>query len=237
MTDTPMNSPVEVHDELDVKVEQGTSMPWLAVYKRELGLYFRSPIAYGVAFAILFFLGILFNSYIAQAISANASGHQQIAADATYPCSWSNRGRVKRFKGDIDGAIADYSKAIDLDPNFAIALNNRGDAYIQTGDLDKAVADLDKAISAEPDFPRALGNRGYAKYLMHDYDGAIVDYTAEIALTPNDVLAFINRGTACAVCASTNAHSSPANRRYAAVNFGRMSQSTVMRACFIAPAL
>ncbi|MEO8397011.1 MAG: ABC transporter permease, partial [Chloroflexota bacterium] len=84
MTDTPMNSPVEVHEERDVQVIQGTAMPWLAVYKRELGLYFRSPIAYGVAFAILFFLGILFNSYIAQAISANAGGQQQIAADATY---------------------------------------------------------------------------------------------------------------------------------------------------------
>ncbi len=48
-------------------VEQGIAMPWLAVYKRELGLYFRSPIAYGVAFAILFFLGVLINGYIAQA--------------------------------------------------------------------------------------------------------------------------------------------------------------------------
>ncbi|MBI1256947.1 MAG: ABC transporter permease subunit [Chloroflexi bacterium] len=84
MTDTPMNSPVAVQDEPNVEVEQGTPIPWLAVYKRELGQYFRSPIAYGVAFAILFFLGLLFNGYIAQAVAANASGQSQIPADSTY---------------------------------------------------------------------------------------------------------------------------------------------------------
>ena len=52
-------------------------MPWFAVFKRELGLYFRSPIAYGVAFAILFFLGLLFNGYVSQA-------NGQIPADSSY---------------------------------------------------------------------------------------------------------------------------------------------------------
>ncbi len=33
-----------------------------AVYKRELALYFRSPIAYGVAFALIFFLSLLFSA-------------------------------------------------------------------------------------------------------------------------------------------------------------------------------
>ena len=77
MTDTPMNTPIDVHDEIDVPVEQGRAVPWFAVYKRELGLYFRSPIAYGVAFAILFFLGVLFNGYVSQA-------NGQVPADSTY---------------------------------------------------------------------------------------------------------------------------------------------------------
>ena len=58
-------------------VEQGMALPWFAVFKRELRQYFRSPIAYGVAFAILFFLGLLFNGYIAQA-------NGQFSADSTY---------------------------------------------------------------------------------------------------------------------------------------------------------
>ena len=40
-----------------------------AVFKREVGLYFRSPIAYAIAFALLLFLGVLFNGYVVQANS------------------------------------------------------------------------------------------------------------------------------------------------------------------------
>ncbi len=48
-----------------------------AVFKREVALYFRSPVAYAIGFAVLFFLSILFNGYIAQA-------NNQFPADATY---------------------------------------------------------------------------------------------------------------------------------------------------------
>jgi ABC-2 type transport system permease protein len=43
----------------------------LAVYKRELGLYFRSPIAYAIAFALLLFFGLLFSSNISQYVNYN----------------------------------------------------------------------------------------------------------------------------------------------------------------------
>jgi ABC-2 type transport system permease protein len=48
-----------------------------AVFKRELALYFRSPIAYAVAFALLMFIGVLFSGNLAQAVSYNASALQQ----------------------------------------------------------------------------------------------------------------------------------------------------------------
>jgi ABC-2 type transport system permease protein len=48
-----------------------------AVFKRELGLYFRSPIAYAVAFALLLFIGVLFTGNLSQAVSYNASALQQ----------------------------------------------------------------------------------------------------------------------------------------------------------------
>ena len=49
-------------------------------------------------------------------------------------------------KGDYDRAIADYNKALELDPKDATAYNNRGYAYRQKGDYDKAIADYDKAL-------------------------------------------------------------------------------------------
>ncbi|MBE2181885.1 MAG: ABC transporter permease subunit [Anaerolineae bacterium] len=47
-------------------VETGAAFPFWAVFKREFKQYFRSPIAYGVAFALFLFLGIYFNGFISQ---------------------------------------------------------------------------------------------------------------------------------------------------------------------------
>lgn len=38
-----------------------------AVYKRELGVYFRSPVAYAIAFALMFFFGLLFSNSLSSA--------------------------------------------------------------------------------------------------------------------------------------------------------------------------
>ena len=34
--------------------------------------------------------------------------------------------KIKYDRGDYTGAIADYDKAIELDPNYALAYTNRG---------------------------------------------------------------------------------------------------------------
>ena len=44
-------------------------------------------------------------------------------------------------KDDYDAAIADYTRAIEIDPNFALAYNNRGNAYRRIGNDDAAEAD------------------------------------------------------------------------------------------------
>jgi ABC-2 type transport system permease protein len=46
----------------------------IAVYKREMGLYFRSPIAYAVAFAMLILFGLLFGAVIVNASNYNLQG-------------------------------------------------------------------------------------------------------------------------------------------------------------------
>ncbi|MEO0560757.1 MAG: ABC transporter permease [Chloroflexota bacterium] len=42
-----------------------------AVFKRELAVYFRSPIAYAVAFAVYFFIGLLFVGNLIQVVAIN----------------------------------------------------------------------------------------------------------------------------------------------------------------------
>ena len=80
------------------------------------------------------------------------------------------------------GAIADYSKAIALQPNFADAYYSRGNSKLQLKDYIGAIADYSKAIELKPDNADAYYNRGNSKILPKDYNGAIIDYSKAIEL-------------------------------------------------------
>ena len=51
--------------------------------------------------------------------------------------------------GQYQTAIADYTKAIQLDPDYALAYNNRGVAYRNLGQYASADADETKACSLD----------------------------------------------------------------------------------------
>ncbi len=53
-------------------------------------------------------------------------------------------------KGKYDDAIADYTKAIALDPNFADAYSNRGVVYYEKGNKEQTIADFRKALEIDP---------------------------------------------------------------------------------------
>ena len=52
---------------------------------------------------------------------------------------------------DFDGAIADYSAAIGLDPGLTVAYYNRGLVHYRLGEHSAAAADLEVAVSRCPD--------------------------------------------------------------------------------------
>ncbi len=81
-------------------------------------------------------------------------------------------------RGDCDSAIADYTRAIDLNPKFAEAYNNRAYTYMVQHNYAAALPDLEKAIELRPDYVNALMNRGdiYNYYYEINYDSAVADY-------------------------------------------------------------
>ena len=70
------------------------------------------------------------------------------------------RGADQAGKKNLDGAIADFTEAIKLDPNRAVAFSNRGAVLRQKGERDKALEDLDQAIKLDPKYDSAYNNRG-----------------------------------------------------------------------------
>jgi tetratricopeptide (TPR) repeat protein len=61
-----------------------------------------------------------------------------------------NNGNALYNEHKIDEAIAEYDKAIALDPNYSYAYNNRGAAYEKKGIYNLAMDDYTKAIELNP---------------------------------------------------------------------------------------
>ncbi|HKS17500.1 MAG TPA: tetratricopeptide repeat protein, partial [Planctomycetota bacterium] len=73
-------------------------------------------------------------------------------------------------------AIADFTKAIELQPGMAAAYLNRGAAKLAKGLPDDAIADYTKAIESDKMYVRAYVNRGNVKEAQGRLDEAIADW-------------------------------------------------------------
>jgi len=77
--------------------------------------------------------------------------------------------------GESDKAIADYSKAIELNPRYAIAYHNRGFVYRKIGEYDRAILDFTKAIEIDPKYASAYYHRGHIYHYKGEYEMAWED--------------------------------------------------------------
>ena len=66
--------------------------------------------------------------------------------------AYNNRGDAYGYLGEYQTAIADFNKAIELDPDFADAYYNRGDAYYSLYQDAEADADFAKACSLDSQY-------------------------------------------------------------------------------------
>ncbi|MBV8839676.1 MAG: tetratricopeptide repeat protein, partial [Alphaproteobacteria bacterium] len=108
------------------------------------------------------------------------------------------RGNDLTEKGELDAALVDLNRAIEIDPTYACAFVNRGRAYKFKGDVDRAIADYSEAIRLDPKMVLAWNNRGDAYLAKKDPDRAIADLDMAIKIAPNYALAYRNRGDAYA---------------------------------------
>ena len=104
-----------------------------------------------------------------------------------------NRGNRKQEKGDLEGAIDDFTEAVALAPGEHAPRYNRGNARSLAGDLDGALVDYTDAIELAPAFAPAWQRRGLTRQRLGDLHGAIDDLDEAVRLSPDEPSAYGER--------------------------------------------
>ncbi|MFB7932829.1 tetratricopeptide repeat protein [Streptomyces sp. NPDC056039] len=104
------------------------------------------------------------------------------------------RGDELRGAGAYSDALAEYDRAVALDPELAVAYRYRAGIRGDLGDHDAAIADLDRAVALEPNHAGYVALRGeHHRIARHDTE-ALRDLTEAIRLDPANDFAWASRG-------------------------------------------
>jgi tetratricopeptide (TPR) repeat protein len=97
-------------------------------------------------------------------------------------------GRAHCYKelGQHDQALADFGKAIELDPDIAAYVRKYANTYYKEGQYETALIYFGKAIELDPDNAvRYLYSRAHACKAMGQLDKAIADLNKALELAPD----------------------------------------------------
>jgi tetratricopeptide (TPR) repeat protein len=106
------------------------------------------------------------------------------------------RGTAKAQLLDDQGAMADYTKAIEQNPRLLVAYNNRGNLRQNLGDFDGALADFSTVLKIDAQSAIAYNNRAIIYTQIGEFSAAITDYHRAIELEPDFVSVYNNLGNA-----------------------------------------
>ena len=93
----------------------------------------------------------------------------------------------------LDRAIADFTRALSMDPNNAQIYLERGQILIEKQDYDRAILDFNQSIQLNPSY-WAYNNRGLAYNNKGQYNTAIPDFDQALKIYPSGAVAYLNRG-------------------------------------------
>jgi tetratricopeptide (TPR) repeat protein len=118
--------------------------------------------------------------------------------------AYAGRGHGYLDEKKFTQALADFSKAIALQPSLAASLKSsflivyieRASDSMNLGRYQAGIEDLTKALQLDGTNARALGDLGDAYNVTQQYDKAVIVLTKDITINPNYSFAYTNRGIA-----------------------------------------
>ena len=101
---------------------------------------------------------------------------------------------VQSLLGKKETALANFDRALRLQPDYAEALSNRGNTLHELRRYDEALASFDRALKARPGYAEALSNRGVTLHELKRYEEALASFDAALKKQPSYARALSNRG-------------------------------------------
>ncbi|KAH6917453.1 cytoplasmic protein [Coprinopsis sp. MPI-PUGE-AT-0042] len=108
------------------------------------------------------------------------------AADKAAADALKQKGNALMSSKKYDEAIAEYTKAIDLDGTNPVFFSNRAAAHASKGDHLSAIGDAEQAILIDPKFVKAYSRLGHAQYSIGDFDAAADAFKRGLELEPGN---------------------------------------------------
>lgn len=109
-----------------------------------------------------------------------------------------NLAALFQMKGDLPGAVMQFTQAVRLRPDDPTANNALGAVLLAGGHIPEAIPHLNLALKARPDYFDAHYNLGNALAAQGDFPGALLHFRAAVRLNPQDANAEANLGSALA---------------------------------------
>jgi tetratricopeptide (TPR) repeat protein len=125
------------------------------------------------------------------------SGIEREAAVGGAEC-WElyNRGFSLANLGDYEGALIQYDRSLERDPDNADAWHNRGVCLRNMGRMDAAIGSFEKAVSIAPEHIAALRNLGTTLRGMGRLPECLPWLVRAVALDPHDETSWLNKALA-----------------------------------------
>ena len=98
--------------------------------------------------------------------------------------------------GDLEQAVANYTRALRIKPDFAEAHNNLGDVLKSLGKPEEAVASYHRALQIKADFAEAHNNLGDVLKSLGKAEEAVASYNRALQTKPDFFIAHNNLGAA-----------------------------------------
>lgn len=99
-------------------------------------------------------------------------------------CFFNNLGNSYKSVGQIDQALLELTRAVQINPTLAEARTNLGNIYLQKGQVEQALREYRQALNILPNDPKTLNNLGNAYLQRNELQSAAQSYLKALDLDP-----------------------------------------------------